>query len=332
MGAEADGQWWGGWLIEIQNGNLVENFIGAIKVPMAYDAVDPASISNFVEYFGETVSKCEDVPLSIVGFLPPAFNFQGEQSCYAGYSTYSGTYRPSGNTCVSGAEGQGAFVTVGPYDFGFANGALAFLGGRSTSPALGNHPVPGVVDACSSRIATLTVSGGSGRGTVKSQPTGIDCGGDCSETYTSGTSVTLTSTPKPGYVVGNWEGACGGTDPVCVLSMTGNKTVVPGYDVAPGYFELSVTKTNDPSLGNVLSSPPGINCGSDCVRVYPVGAQVTLAAQVSNPSCRFLGWRGSCSGTAVTCTVTMDSAKTVIAQFERARKKLPLGAILLLLD
>src|SRR4030095_15375590 len=42
---------------------------------------------------------------------------------------------------------------------------------------------------------TLTVSK-TGNGDVASTPAGISCGGDCSELYTSGTSVTLTAHPQ----------------------------------------------------------------------------------------------------------------------------------------
>ena len=43
---------------------------------------------------------------------------------------------------------------------------------------------------------TLTVTrSGLGLGTVTSSPAGVNCGGDCSETYDAGTVVVLTATP-----------------------------------------------------------------------------------------------------------------------------------------
>lgn len=58
-----------------------------------------------------------------------------------------------------------------------------------------------------------------GQGTVTSVPTGIDCGSDCTESYPSGTRVTLTATPAEGYSFSGWGGVCRGTDD-CVVDMT----------------------------------------------------------------------------------------------------------------
>ena len=75
---------------------------------------------------------------------------------------------------------------------------------------------------------TVTVAG-SGR--VTSSPGGIDCGGDCSEAFAGGTSVTLT--PIPGGVLATfigWAGACTGTGS-CSVTMDGDKTVVALFAV-----------------------------------------------------------------------------------------------------
>jgi len=77
--------------------------------------------------------------------------------------------------------------------------------------------------------------------------------------------------------------------------------------------ELTVTKAGNGS-GTVTSNPAGITCGSDCSHQYPAGRTVTLTATASGGS-GFTGWAGACSGTAPTCTVTMDAAKAVTANF-----------------
>jgi uncharacterized repeat protein (TIGR02543 family) len=67
---------------------------------------------------------------------------------------------------------------------------------------------------------TLTVAK-SGSGTVTSNPAGISCGTDCSESYPAGTSVTLTAAAAPGYTFVGWANDCAGygTQPTCTFRM-----------------------------------------------------------------------------------------------------------------
>jgi uncharacterized repeat protein (TIGR02543 family) len=69
--------------------------------------------------------------------------------------------------------------------------------------------------------------------------------------------------------------------------------------------------------GAVSSSPAGINCGTDCAETYDPGTKVTLTATPQGSS-TFGGWTGDCSGTALTCTVTMDGPRSVTATFTAA--------------
>ena len=57
----------------------------------------------------------------------------------------------------------------------------------------------------------------SGPGMVSSGPAGISCGSDCSESYASGTAVTLTAAPSNGAQFLGWSGACSGTGPCSVV-------------------------------------------------------------------------------------------------------------------
>jgi len=76
---------------------------------------------------------------------------------------------------------------------------------------------------------TLTVGKeGTGSGTVSSTPAGISCGTDCSASYPSGTSITLTATPAPGSIFSGWSGACTGSG-TCTLTMTANTTVTATF-------------------------------------------------------------------------------------------------------
>ena len=65
--------------------------------------------------------------------------------------------------------------------------------------------------------------------------------------------------------------------------------------------------------GAVVSSSPGIECGTDCSELYLAGEEVNLVATPDSGS-RFAGWSGACSGDGV-CSVTMDGARKVWAVF-----------------
>jgi hypothetical protein len=99
------------------------------------------------------------------------------------------------------------------------------------------------------------IHAGMGNGSVTSNPSGIDCGSDCSETYQSDTVVTLTATADPGFVFGGWSGTgCPGTGP-CVVSMVGDITVTATFDIPP---HLSVS---DGTIGTELIIQAGSSAG-----------------------------------------------------------------------
>lgn len=65
----------------------------------------------------------------------------------------------------------------------------------------------------------LTIAkSGLGTGVVTSSPAGIDCGGDCFETYTENTVVTLTATPDASSDFTGWTGAADCTDGSVLMS------------------------------------------------------------------------------------------------------------------
>ena len=160
-----------------------------------------------------------------------------------------------------------------------------------------------------SPIKTLTVArAGNGTGSVTSAPAGIDCGATCSSTFWQDMTVTLTAAPSGTDVFAGWSGACTGAGP-CTVTMSDSKSVTATFKKT---FVLSVANQGTGS-GTVTSAPGSISCGATCTGRYVDGTSVVLTATAAKGSV-FLGWSGPCSGTG-TCTVSVDGAKTVVAQF-----------------
>jgi len=159
-----------------------------------------------------------------------------------------------------------------------------------------------------------------GRGSVVSDPPGINCGPGsvCAATFPFGTRVHLTGVPEPGSVLRMWQGACehdssGG----CTV------TVRPGLaNVAASFAFTSTTVTVIKDLvsgakGNVISDLPGINCGPTCQADFSTGWEYVQLRTVPDQGYRFIAWGGSCVGTAADqpCFVVLDVPRTAYATF-----------------
>ncbi|MCC6345867.1 MAG: S-layer homology domain-containing protein [Nitrospirales bacterium] len=82
---------------------------------------------------------------------------------------------------------------------------------------------------------------GTGDGTVSSAPQGIECGGDCTESYASSTIVTLTATPSSGSIFSGWSGGTCSGEGVCTLTMNAAVSVTASFtkifaDISPSYW------------------------------------------------------------------------------------------------
>jgi len=84
-----------------------------------------------------------------------------------------------------------------------------------------------------------------------------------------------------------------------------------------GQNNLSVLRTGA-GTGTVSSTPPGINCGTDCSEAYANGTIVTLTGSAASGS-TFAGWSGCDTVSGATCTVTVNSARTATAAFDLER-------------
>jgi len=170
-------------------------------------------------------------------------------------------------------------------------------------------------DTSPSNTFVLTL-GRSGAGTVTSTPAGIDCGVQCSAPFIAGTNVTLTATPAAGYDFTGWTGACSGMS-ACTVTMDAAKKVDAQFTpiaVSATQYTLTVSTQGN---GTVTSTPAGIDCGTICTFDFDANDTVTLTATAQAGS-SFTSWGGACSGSVNTCTVTMDAAKNVTAQFDQS--------------
>ncbi len=161
---------------------------------------------------------------------------------------------------------------------------------------------------------TLTLQkDGAGSGKVSSEPTGIDCGSDCTQSYQSGTALKLTATPAAGSTFAGWSGAnCSES-----FSITADMNCTATFNkVSPPptvNYTLTLQKDGTGS-GKVSSEPTGVDCGADCTEDYLSGTTVTLTATPEADS-TFTGWSDACSGTEISTTVTLDAAKDCTANF-----------------
>ena len=157
-------------------------------------------------------------------------------------------------------------------------------------------------------------------GVVRSDPFSIYCGSICvydEAKFDVGSVVKVIATPNPGYNFIEWSGDCSGTSSICILTMDSGKTATAtfgvGEDDTSSTPKLTIQKTGE-GTGTVTSDDKKINCGTSCSTSYQQGTPVTLTA-TSSPGSTFKGWSGGCSGKKTTCSITLDSAKTAIAEF-----------------
>ena len=122
--------------------------------------------------------------------------------------------------------------------------------------------------------------------------------------YTENAVVNITATPALGYTFSSWTG--GVADPNAAsttVTMNADKTVTANF-VAVSTYVLT-TAVNPPGGGtiNPAAGPHTYN-------------QSTVVAVTATPSSgyAFSSWTGACSGSGA-CSVTMDAAKSVTANF-----------------
>lgn len=142
---------------------------------------------------------------------------------------------------------------------------------------------------------TLTINvNPAGAGTTNPAPGG--------HTYDAGTVVTITATANPGYAFSQWSGDASGTNPTVQVTMNANKTVTANFVAV-----YTLTVNVSPAGAGSVSRNPNL-------AEYPAGTVVTLTATPSS-GYQFSHWSGDLTGSANPATITVNSNKTVTANF-----------------
>jgi len=152
----------------------------------------------------------------------------------------------------------------------------------------------------SSSFSLSVTEAGSGKGTVSSNPSGIDCGSSCTANFAVGTVVVLTASPASGSTFSGWSGACSGTN--CSLTMTSNENVTAAFNAGPPPdFSLTpATATLTVQRGGQMT---------DVITIAPLNGSFNNAVQLT---CGVTGSTppASCSLSSASVTPAASSATT----------------------
>jgi hypothetical protein len=216
-----------------------------------------------------------------------------------------------------------------PFSPGFALIVLVTLGIALLYACQDPSPSMTETDVTAAVTRSLTITGsGTGDGTVKSTPTGINCTitrgvpgtTGCRASFTSTTKVTLTATPKAGNSFRGWFRTCSGTGS-CTVDMSANRTVDARFLKGP--FKIGIVAGVGTGSGRVKSQAglsPVIDCvitngtpaATGCSARYPANTVLTLTATPAGGNT--FTWGQPCSGTG-TCQYTVIQARNITAVF-----------------
>ena len=214
-------------------------------------------------------------------------------------------------------------TTASPTAGGTVTGAGTYTSGATASikatPAAGYIFTGWSGDASgTSASATVTMNGNksvTANFQLQSTPTKYTLGTTASPatggaitgagSYDAGTDATITATPAAGYTFTGWSGDASGTSATITVTMSSDKSVTANFQeqTSPTTYALSTTVV--PTEGGIVTGAGTYNAGTD----------VTLIATPASGYI-FTGWSGDVADASASVTITMNSNKSVIANFQ----------------
>jgi hypothetical protein len=150
--------------------------------------------------------------------------------------------------------------------------------------------------------------------------------GTCVKEAKETKKVTLTATPKAGWVFAKWSGVTceqGAKSATCTFTMPQEEVKVAAEFEETHAFPLTVFITGQ---GEVESTPAGIMCSSEeCTQEFE-GVVTLTEKEKAGSGYEFAGWIGCRKVNATTCEVAVTAASEVTAAFVKAGTQGPTGA------
>jgi hypothetical protein len=200
---------------------------------------------------------------------------QSDMSASQGGTTRQGVaaVHPTTGALTSWSANTGEVRGISASDAAvYLAGSFSTVGGvsRPNTAAVGTDGTvldPWPMDQATTRPLVVTVAGAS-PGRVLSTPGGINCGDSCQYGFPTGATVTLEATDPGGDSdFAGWGGACSGTGPTCVVTVSASTAVTATFAAAGTTPGPAPSPAPDPSRpaehGTGAPAPPDATAPDD---------------------------------------------------------------------
>ena len=222
-------------------------FVGEPAIECSYASPGPES--------GTCANEMEDIEAGFLGTMLFATPVPGSE--FAGWTTSGGREAGKGifASCyesrgeVSGGNQQRKWQSCFAYTLGSADVAVT----AAFEPCAEGSQEP-------SCVAGLTVEKtGTGKGSVTSEPAGIECGETCYYGFGEGEEVTLEASPAEYSTFTGWTGCTSESEGKCQVTL-GELATSSSVEANFVQNEQPLTLNINEGEGTVVSSPAGITC------------------------------------------------------------------------